>query len=51
MKYGEFYDDSFIAEFQCPTCGTDVGFLQFPMKEEVETWEKENPGKDTGWEK
>ena len=50
MKYGEFYDDSYIAEFQCPNCGTDVGFLQFPMKEEVEKWEKENPWKKTGWE-
>jgi hypothetical protein len=25
--------------------------VQFPMKEQVDKWEKENPGKKTGWEK
>ena len=34
----------------CPKCNTEVGFIQFPMKEQVDKWEKENPGKKTGWE-
>jgi hypothetical protein len=26
---------SYIAEFQCPKCVEEIGFVQFPMKEEV----------------
>ena len=50
LKYGEFFEDSFIAEFLCPNCIDQVAFVQFPMTEEVKKWEAENPGKKTGWE-
>jgi hypothetical protein len=50
LSNGEFYEDSYIAEFNCPKCHTEVGFVQFPMQEQVDKWEKENPGKKTGWE-
>jgi len=49
LSNGEFFEDSYIAEFNCPKCHTEVGFVQFPMQEQVDKWEKENPGKKTGW--
>ena len=49
LKYGEFFEGSYIAEFLCPKCVEEIAFVQFPMKEEVEKWMSENPGKETGW--
>jgi len=50
LSKGEFFEDSYISEFNCPKCSIEVGFIQFPMKEQMDKWEKENPGKKTDWE-
>ncbi len=51
LAYGEFFGDSYIAEFLCPKCFETIAFVQFPMKEEVKngkqkTQEKKRVGKN-----
>jgi hypothetical protein len=49
LKYGEFFEGSYISEFLCPDCVEKIAFVQFPVNEEIKKWESENPGKKTGW--
>jgi hypothetical protein len=32
-----------IFDLSCPKCGEHMGFIQAPLKKEIEEWKKKNP--------
>ncbi|CAN5802573.1 hypothetical protein BH11BAC4_BH11BAC4_08830 [soil metagenome] len=49
LAYGDFSEEHFIADMNCPSCNEIIGSWQSPLKVEIEKWQMENPGEDTGW--
>ena len=46
LSNGDFSEEHFIGDLDCPLCGEHIGAWQAPMKEEVEKWKNENPDSD-----
>ncbi len=50
LCYGDFSEAHAICDMNCPSCFETIGFWAGPLKEELEKWNRENPGVTTGWE-
>jgi hypothetical protein len=43
LRNGDFSEEHFIGDLNCPSCGEMVGFWQAPLNAEYEKWARENP--------
>ncbi len=49
LIYGEFSETGSIVDLDCPSCHETLGYIQFPLKKDLDKWKLDNPGIDTGW--